>query len=817
MADKKAKKSKRLEALFSLGKPGWKSSDDKMSRPTRPPRIPRKGEYSEGAWQDRLAWLSRFRDGRKMEELTKTSLLPERMAGHVENFIGAVQVPVGLAGPLLINGINAKGYFIAPFATTEGALIASASRGAAACSKAGGVTTRFFEQRMVRAPLFQFRDMHSAAEFVEWVLGNRERILQKVHEVSRRVVLLRIEPFVIGNMVHIRFYYQTGDAAGQNLTTICTWKACQWIIGEVRNSLRLPLDRYLIEGNMSGDKKVNYQSYIFGRGIRVSAECLIPRDVVHDVLESTPEAIAEANMCGMIGATQVGMMGYNINFSNVIAALFTATGQDIACVHESSVGQIYTQAKEEGLYISAVLPSLIIGTVGGGTRLPGQRECLALLGCDGPNMVNKLAEIIAGFCLALDLSTMSAITADQFASAHDKLGRPKRKKPGVTHDDLNETFFTEILRSHYGSDTLRVTAADPFEAEGGTSVLTTLTMNRFDKLIGLFPYHLTCDDGGHERTMEVMVKLKPTDQDIFALGKGMARLTGSERLPQLYDIYEELLDFYHCHLRELAIYGDEDRRLKKYFPEIYGTVRSDEKELYLVLMEYLGGFSHINTVDTPSLWKAEDIHLVLENLAEIHAAHIGMAPKDLEAAHIIAPSGESMTRMAHMWRELTDLNNFQHPDLVTDKRWKIINGFIDELKDDWEKIEGYPRTLVHNDFNPRNLCIRTDDGDPRLCVYDWELATCHVPQHDVAEFLAFVLPARSTWPVYERYGEHYREALEQEAGIKLDPALFSEMLYIAMKDLVVNRFNFYLMVHTFKQYPFLTRVYGNLMGLLETM
>jgi hydroxymethylglutaryl-CoA reductase len=219
-------------------------------------------------------------------------------------------------------------------ATTEGALVASATRGAKAISRSGGCTTKVLSQQMLRAPLFIFSDMKGALMFTNWVRDHVPEIRAEALKVSQHADLLSVEPFLIGRMVHVRFLYETGDAAGQNMTTATTWRACRWLMEQMTQFDEIMFENFIIEANMSGDKKVNYLSFISGRGTRVTAECHIEREVLRKVLKVTPEQLALCNAGFMAGSVQVGMIGYNINVANVIAAIFTATGQDIACVHE---------------------------------------------------------------------------------------------------------------------------------------------------------------------------------------------------------------------------------------------------------------------------------------------------------------------------------------------------------------------------------------------------------------------------------------------------------------------------------------------------
>ncbi len=816
----KKKRTVRSKAFVRSRSPfSEKKATSKRDLPAPPPRsefprIPHKGEYTEEAAADRITWLE-GQTGQKLSQILRPELSPEDVRGNIENYIGTVQIPVGMAGPLWIQGDFAQGWFFAPFATTEGALVASVARGARACSLGGGVRTHIIWKKMVRAPLFKFQDLDGAVAFTEWLHKNAEELKKQVGKVSRRATLLEIEPYLMGNMVHVRFCFQTGDAAGQNMTTLCTWVACKWILDELKKKPRMKLDRYLIEGNMSGDKKIAYQSYLSGRGIRVTADCFIPREVVKEVFKTTPEVIEDGKNCGMVGANQAGMMGYNINFANVVAALFAATGQDIACVHESSVGQIYVQAREKGLYASVLLPNLVIGTLGGGTRLPAQRECLQMMDCYGPDKINKFAEILAAFCLSLDLSTMAAIVADHFATAHERLGRPSAFQKVFRKEDMGKEFFEKVLRNYARKGFHKVVSVKAMKEASDSSILSKLTNERNTKLIGLFPFRVTYQDGEKRKVSEqVMVKIKPTDRDVLAMARGMVQLSGNERLIQLYELNLKNLEFYRCHVRELAIYSLENPRLRSYFPEILDIQEDKAGEFYCIVMEHLGGFSHLDSEDDPGLWKDEDIRVVLRGMAEVHSLYLGRPLSDLEPLPLVVPRAETVRPMRALWKEFTDANNYQHPDLMPEDRWKMMHRMIDERPEDWARIEAAPRTLIHNDFNPRNLCIREKGDKRRLCLYDWELATYNVPQRDLAEFLAYIFPEHTPAKTYRKYVNYYRKELERQSGGRLDSGEFLAIFRLAMKDLAVTRMNLYLTAHNFRHYDFLNRVYPNIMDYL---
>jgi NADP-dependent 3-hydroxy-3-methylglutaryl-CoA reductase len=384
--------------------------------------IPGRNRYDEAARAQRMAWWN-ARTGVDATPLAPGLLQAEPMRGHVENFVGAVSVPVGLAGPLRFVGEETIGTLVAPMATTEGALVAATSRGALAITRAGGVTARVLGRRMVRAPLFGFGDGAAATAFARWVRTVEPALADEARRGSQHTRLVEMQPYVIGRDVHAVLGFDTGDAAGQNMVTLATARICAWIRRALPSELASVLEVCTVEGQMGGDKNLSFFNASHGRGTRVSAECVVPRAILEQVLKVSPEALARAHHSGTAAALQSGVVGYNANAANVIAALFVATGQDIACVHESAFAILTLDAQPDRVYANLLLPSLVVGTVGGGTVLPAQQACLASLECAGSGKVGRFAEVVAGFALALELSSYAAMVSGDFATAHATLGR----------------------------------------------------------------------------------------------------------------------------------------------------------------------------------------------------------------------------------------------------------------------------------------------------------------------------------------------------------------------------------------------------------
>ncbi len=781
-----------------------------------PPKIPARGIYDEDARLARLKYARQV-SGAPLEAAAHTRLRAEKLTGNIENFFASVEIPVGLAGPLYFRGTEARGMLYAPMATTEGALVASAARGARAISISGGVTTRVVQQRMLRVPLFVLTDMRGALLFTNWIRDHVEEIRAQTRKVSRHAKLLEVVPGLMGNMVHVKFLYETGDAAGQNMTTTCTWHACQWVMAQMKSFNGIEFENFVIEANMSGDKKVNFASLIQGRGTRVTAEALLTAQACKQVLKVSPEQLLKTNQGFLAGSVGVGMVGYNINIANVIGAIFAATGQDIACVHESSLGQLHLMKADDGVYASMVLPSLIVGTVGGGTGLPNQWEFLEMLGCAGPGRAARFAEIIAGFCLALDLSTLSAIASGQFATAHEKLGR-NRPVRFFRKDELNSEFFAKGLREQLGDDGIAVDHVQKATAKLGSSIITELTARKVDKLVGLLPYQLEWRDGGGrpQPPLDVLVKSKPLDDEVILMIGSMASMCGA-RVGSAFSKARELVGFRGCHTKELAIYGQTDERFRKHVPAVYGIHADPNREVYIVTLERLQRMVHMDSADDVSHWTIEDIETVLRDVAQLHAIWYGREAELLDTGWLPDfPTAKRMEAASELWEAL-GVHGFEEfprwfgrDDL---KRHRVLVRGVSEW---WGEIEQLPRTLIHNDFNPRNLCLRPiGAGEMRLCVYDWELATLGLPQHDVAEFLAFVLPRDVDVDLVDHLVGVHRRALEQAAGVTIPPEVSRLAWRRSLQDLVINRWPMYTMAHTFRHYGFMERIARTLRRLLE--
>lgn len=397
-------------------------TDEERSR-ARVPRDPA-GDYTEELAARRRGFLLE-RTGADLRHTSSYSIDPGMLPGNIENFTGVAQVPVGVAGPLRIEGEHARGDFYVPLATTEGTLVASYNRGMRLLGECGGVRATVVEDSMQRAPVFLFEDALQSREFGAWVEEHTDAIRAAAEATTSFGRLTYIGQYQIGCLRFLRVNYTTGDAAGQNMTGKATLAACEWIRD---NHPDRP--RYLLSGAIDTDKKHSHINMLLTRGKRVVAEAVIPDAVLQRVMGVSTRQVFEYRQIGMVGALLSGAAYNGAHAANALTAIFIATGQDVANISESHSGVTYTQLRENGdYYWSTTLTSLIVATYGGGTGLPTQRESLELLGCYGKGKVNKLAEICAATVLAGDISLTSAILAGEWVTSHDALGRNRPDAP----------------------------------------------------------------------------------------------------------------------------------------------------------------------------------------------------------------------------------------------------------------------------------------------------------------------------------------------------------------------------------------------------
>jgi hydroxymethylglutaryl-CoA reductase (NADPH) len=383
------------------------------------PRQTANAENIRAFW-DRLRQEGRVDEAAEAEIADPASVERAEVFGaNIENYIGTVKLPVGLIGPLRVNGLNAAGDYFVPMATSEAALVASYGRGAELVSAAGGVTAAVVSEGVLRTPAFVFDNMLTAGLFVNWIADNAEQLKTAAEATTRYGKLISVEPFIDVNVVFLLCRFTTGDAAGQNMVTVATEGMCRYI---VENTEAQPL-HWFIEANFSGDKKASYLGLQAGRGRKVTASVVVPNEIIRRFLRADPAKMLAYGQVAGLGAVLSGQLGAQAHYANALAAIYIATGQDAACVSESAVGFTRMEPREDALFFSVTMPNILVGSVGGGTGLPSQSAGLSIMGLKGEGKAAALAEVVAAVCLCGEISIIGAIAAGHFTRAHQKLAR----------------------------------------------------------------------------------------------------------------------------------------------------------------------------------------------------------------------------------------------------------------------------------------------------------------------------------------------------------------------------------------------------------
>jgi hydroxymethylglutaryl-CoA reductase (NADPH) len=399
-----------------------KVSDALNTGKQAPGRLPRDvtDDHSEEIIQARQVFIKEH-TGAELNHIKSYSIDPHLTRGNIEHFTGVAQVPMGFAGPMLVEGQHAKGEFYVPLATSEGTLVASYNRGMKVLHRSGGIKCAVVGDNMQRAPVFIFEDAWQARQFADWLVVKTEDIKAVADATDPFVSMKYVDYYLASKFAYLRFNFKTGDAAGMNMVGKATFAACNWIL---QNCDVVEIQKFFLEANFATDKKASMINMMRTRGKRVTAEVVVNREALLEIMDADTEMVYQHYKVATIGAMLSGANNNGCHAANAITAIFIATGQDVANVAESSMGILYCElTPDKDLYISITLPSLIVATCGGGTGLPTQREALETLGCYGVGKVYKFAEIVAATVLAGEVSLAAAISSLDWVSSHDQLGR----------------------------------------------------------------------------------------------------------------------------------------------------------------------------------------------------------------------------------------------------------------------------------------------------------------------------------------------------------------------------------------------------------
>lgn len=750
------------------------------------PIIPGRGIVSATSTQLRLNFLKEKNIDVRL--LSETTLDISQIQNNIESYIGAIEIPVGIVGPLLYQKKENAELVYCAAGTLEGALVASMNRGVKAMSLSGGFSAQVRWQKMCRVPLFIFENIQEATLFTAYIPTIFHEIKKETKKYSNHASLQQIHCIQDNVNVHLKFYYTTGDASGQNMTTICTWHAMLFIVEAFKiNKGITPLD-FIIEGNGSSDKKVSSTNIRDGRGIHVVAECFLSEKIIKEVLRTSSDKMMQCYNASKKITQEEGMVGYNINVANAIASIFVSTGQDLACIHESAVGILNLENKPNGLLLQLTLPNLVIGTVGGGTHLEKQSEALEIMGCLGTGKVERFAELIAGFALGLEISTFAAIVSGEFAKAHEKLGRNKPVK-WLLKSELREEYIYNSLNDKFKNTQLeRIISIDESLIDNG--IITSVASKISKKLMGFVPFQFDYRKNGILFSDKILLKSKALDQEII---KGLHVIAASidPKLSDLIYAHKDSLEYRNCHLKELDIYSFLHDENFIFTPTYYGKLVNEQREIYFFLQELLDydQLSIVNSENKPELWSNETITSVLEVMSIFH--------NNAKTKNISSIQQFSASESLPLYEKLLSIILNERVDSSTGLK---IRALIEDMGN-WESevmAINIPKVVIHNDCNPRNIAIRKN-GKP--CIYDWELAVIDFPSRDIVEFLSFVLTPNFTKETLLVYLNHYA-AFTPEYDLKEWMKAFK----YSLKTYIATRLSFYEVSGILINYDFSTRV-----------
>ncbi len=770
---------------------------------TELPIVPGRGLSTRTATELRMAFLQK--QGLTLDAIAQSQLDISSIQHNIESYIGSTEIPVGIVGPMVFNNNHQTELVYAPVGTLEGALVASMNRGAKVVSRSGGFQATVEWQKMVRTPMLLLRQPQFAQPLSAWIQAHFTEIKAAAEAYSNHAQLLEINTHIVAHCLHLHFVYTTGDASGQNMTTTCTWHGLLFLVDGLRAKFPDCDFEFIIEGNGASDKKVSTYNIEHGRGIRVSAHCDIPRQVIHEVLRTTPERMLEFIKPSQDYAKQMGMVSFNVNVANAIAGIFVATGQDLASVHESSSAFMDLQPIGDALYpdgvrITVTLPNLVIGTVGGGTHVSKQAEALQIMDCLGSGKVHRFAKLIAGFSLALEISTYSAIMSGEFAKAHEKLGRNK-PVAWLLKSEITPEFLQPHLQDWLGKQHIQSLSWQG-DAQLENGIITNITGKISNKLIGFLPavLHLSPANQNQRNEERLLIKSKALDTEVI---KGLHLIAASidTSLADLIKQHQAQLEYHNCHRKEPAIYAHLSKQGFVAMPRHYGNVVHTDREIHLVLQEWIAPqqIALQNSEDTPELWTEEWIQLCLSSLDVAHRMLETLPAEKPELLNAFEP-----WKALNLYGKLMDIlieecAEVEQIDQLQQIKEDLLNMESDTLALRW------PRVPIHNDFNARNTLMRSS-GMP--CIYDWELSMIDFPQRDVVEFLSFILPKDFSVQSFLLYlKEHYQEIVQRKGpGHKLAFEDYLKATEMAIKTYICCRVSFYEVSGIVAKYDFSPRI-----------
>jgi thioester reductase-like protein len=375
-----------------------------------------------------------------------------------------------------------------------------------------------------------------------------------------------------------------------------------------------------------------------------------------------------------------------------------------------------------------------------------------------------------------------------------------RRDPGST---LNRRFFTSLAPGVFRSPDARLQQYERLHIPPDSSIITDLASWKFGRPSGLFRYRLVNETSS---AREVFIKIKPDDKSVLEVAAAVGELS-VPGLGNHFLSYGQQTGLEGCHKRELAIYRQNDPRFKQHIPHPYLLIDRDAELQWIIAMEAIERPIYMDSHSRANRWSPENIMTCIDGMATLHSIWLGHEPEMLKletSCNVL--SAQDMEDARPLWHAVAQHADSHFFHATGNSLDTIRDRLVDSIATWWHAGESLDRTLIHNDFNPRNLAIVNRQDHPAICIYDWELATCGLPQRDLAEFLCFTLPPDHDGQEARHYIERHRIILERESGRTIRADDWLHGFQLALFDLAVNRIPMYTLVHRIRPQAFLERI-----------
>ncbi|SMF65298.1 phosphotransferase [Pseudobacteriovorax antillogorgiicola] len=756
--------------------------------------IPARGDANEQSRLQRLNFL-RERTAQPLSGLEHCYLDPADASTKVENFIGSIEMPVGVAGPLHFHGERVSGPIYAPFATNETSLVASAARGSKAMSMSGGVSTRVMRQSIRLNPLMIFENHKGANYFTRWLLDHKAEMADQIQDLFPEIDRVEIWPHSLGTKVHISLHYTLAESGSLSKVKQATWTFIQRCLDYMLPKESVTIENFVIDSSFQGDTPADRSPLFSGNGIQVIAEAMITEDVAQTILKSNLSEILAAYRHHQTNRNLNDCKHTHLGLNHTLPSLLMATGQSLSSMVDTCIGQFYVEPVDGGLYTSLILPRLDLETVGKGTSFGHQQQCLELIECHGPGKQGRLAEIVAGFSLALEVSGLASLAKSYFSVSRRSFLK-NHPVECLRMEHLDKAFFTPILQTLEGTPGVLVESLS-FSSEimNQSYFAKHLIRRKLPKFVGLTKAKLRYRVGqGDTKYYTCVVKSLLSGQDVQLVIESITKNCG-ELLSSYISRYQEALPYRDCHEREWRINREPPKPLVEFLPKRPACYRQSKNDAYVVIMEDLG--NKIGSI-------IQDSKRIAEKLGVLHGQLRAHAHSDLYMPHI-----DQINVASILWGSLVVNGKFLFPEWYDDHLFQHQMNLLAK-RDTWlPEWDACPKTMIHGRLNQNHMAFHND----RLTLIDWSYSSWNIAQHDLIDFMIHLHHQLDEELLNELSQAHW-QALSESSERDLSQDEWQKQLRLALKFYTVFTYPLGLLEDSFQKSSKLIHFHSNLIRIL---